>query len=386
MKTEIEDLGQAKRFVDFELTKPSNTENLPNIQNFSSSENESDEEEHFSEPEDASELLQPNNQEDLSEEDKQGFNDIADARPTLEETRGRGRPKIIRTGQPGRPRKQYQPGNLNRAGIAEPNEETFLSEVPMKEAMKGPNANEWHQAIVEEIKSIIKKDTWTLVDRPEQGEVIGCRMVLRNKLKPDGTLERRKARLVAQGFNQKPGIHFSETFAPVARIGSIRIMTSLAARYGMNIQQFDIATAYLNGELEEEVLMEIPKNFEETLQSIIDSEEENQVRYKAKNILLELRKGNKVCHLKKSLYGLRQAGRSWYVKLDKALKKYGAIPTKSDPCLFQIGSGEDVTNRRLCRRYFNRLEEPKENCGARKEVSNGFRGQGPWTGQLLFRN
>ena len=343
MKTEIEDLGQAKRFVDFELTKPSNTENLPNIQNFSSSENESDEEEHFSEPEDASELLQPNNQEDLSEEDKQGFNDIADARPTLEETRGRGRPRIIRTGQPGRPRKQYQPGNLNRTGIAEPNEETFLSEVPMKEAMKGPNANEWHQAIVEEIKSIIKKDTWTLVDRPEQGEVIGCRMVLRNKLKPDGTLERRKARLVAQGFNQKPGIHFSETFAPVARIGSIRIMTSLAARYGMNIQQFDIATAYLNGELEEEVLMEIPKNFEETLQSIIDSEEENQVRYKAKNILLELRKGNKVCHLEKSLYGLRQAGRSWYVKLDKALRKYGAIPTKSDPCLFQIGSGEDVT-------------------------------------------
>ena len=87
------------------------------------------------------------------------------------------------------------------------------------------------------------------MDRPAQGEIIGCRMVLRNKLKPDGTLERRKAPLVAQGFNQKPGIHFSDTFAPVARIGSIRNMTSLAARYGMNIQQFDIATAYLNGEL-----------------------------------------------------------------------------------------------------------------------------------------
>ena len=89
--------------------------------------------------------------------------------------------------------------------------------------------------------------------------------------------------------------------------------------------------------------METPKNLEETLQSIIDSEEENEVKYKAKNILLELRKRNKVCLLKKSLYGLRQAGRSWYVKLDNALRKYGAAPTMSDPFSFQIGSGEDVT-------------------------------------------
>ena len=235
IKTEIENSGQAKRFVDSELTLPSNTENLPNIQHFSLSKRESDEKEYFSEFRDASELLQPDDQEDFSEEEEQGFNDNADARPSLNETRGRGTPRLIRTGQPWYPSKQYQPGNSDRAEIAELNEEIFLSVVPMKEAMKGSNATEWHQAIFEEIKSIIKKDTWTLVDRRAQGEVISCRMIFRNKLTPDGTLERRKARLVVQGFNQTPGIHFSETFAPVARIGSICIMTSLTARYGMNI-------------------------------------------------------------------------------------------------------------------------------------------------------
>ena len=87
--------------------------------------------------------------------------------------------------------------------------------------------------------------------------------------------------------------------------------------------------------------MELPKNFEDTLQIIINSEEETEVRFKTKNILLEFRNGNKVCLLKKSLYGLRQAGRSWYIKLDMAHRKYGTTPTKSDLCLFQTDSEED---------------------------------------------
>jgi hypothetical protein len=95
---------------------------------------------------------------------------------------------------------------------------------------------------------------------PRDPQVIGSRMVLRNKYRADGTFERRKARLVAQGFSQKPGIHFSETFAPVARFSSIRLVASLAAQYGMKIKQFDVKTTYLNGELEEEIFMKAPKD------------------------------------------------------------------------------------------------------------------------------
>ena len=96
------------------------------------------------------------------------------------------------------------------------------------------------------------------LDHPDDRVIIGSRFVLRNKFKPDGTLERRKARLVARGFTQRPGIHFNETFAPVDRLSSIRLLVALAARNGMLIQQLDITTAYLNGVIEEEVLMEVP--------------------------------------------------------------------------------------------------------------------------------
>jgi len=85
----------------------------------------------------------------------------------------------------------------------------------MRQALTGINSEEWFDAMVQEIHSIIKKDTWELVDRPKGAQIIGSRIVLRDKLGPDGNLERRKARLVAQGFSQRPGIHFTETFAPV---------------------------------------------------------------------------------------------------------------------------------------------------------------------------
>ena len=86
-----------------------------------------------------------------------------------------------------------------------------------------------------ELKSIIKNQTWVFVDRPKDAEIIGSRMVLRNKYKPDGTIEKRKARLVARGFAQRPGIHFSQTFAPVARLSSIRLIVALAVQQKMKI-------------------------------------------------------------------------------------------------------------------------------------------------------
>ena len=156
-------------------------------------------------------------------------------------------------------------------------------------------------------------------------------------------MKRRKARLVARGFNQRPGIHFNETFAPIARLSSIRLLVALAAMNGMLIQQFDITTAYLNGVIEEEVLMEVPNLLAEGLEALIDSENGNSdLRRKAKDMLTKLETGNKVCNLKRSLYGLRQAGRSWYTKLDETLRKFGAKSSNADLCVYFLDQGEDI--------------------------------------------
>jgi len=124
------------------------------------------------------------------------------------------------------------------------------------------------KAIVSEVESILQHDTWKLVDRPKDKEVIGSRFVLRNKYHSDGTLERRKARLVARGFAQRPGFHFNETFAPVARMSSIRLLTALGARRSMHIRHLDIASAYLNGDIDEELFMEPPQLLEDALRII----------------------------------------------------------------------------------------------------------------------
>lgn len=167
--------------------------------------------------------------------------------------RAPGRPRLVCTESCGRPRKEYRtvsvsstgslrtprssvervaqdedaPGDLeqdvaeddvsheaNRASV-------FATEVRLREVMDGPRANEWRDAMVAEFRSIFARDTWELVDRPAGRAVIGCRPVLTYKLKPDGTLSRRKVRLVARGFSQRPGVDFVETFAPVARLGSL---------------------------------------------------------------------------------------------------------------------------------------------------------------------
>lgn len=218
-----------------------------------------------------------------------------------------GRPKIERTGRRGRPRKLFKvrsrdviPKSAERHEEARNVEHAFLPGIPLCEAMASADANDWRQAIVIELTSILKNDTFDLVDRPNQGKVIGSRVVLRNKFKPDGSLERRKAILVAQGFSQIPGIHFTETFAPVTRFGSIRLMASIVARNGMKIQQFDITTAYLNGEIEEEILMEPPKDFERLLKQIIRRENDTSIRTRAERMLREIQSGDKVCRLKKS--------------------------------------------------------------------------------------
>ncbi|KMQ86248.1 retrovirus-related pol polyprotein from transposon tnt 1-94 [Lasius niger] len=140
---------------------------------------------------------------------------------------------------------------------------------------------------------------------------------------------------MAKGYAQQYGKDFHETYAPVARLASIRSTIAFAAKSGMHIRQYDVATAYLNGELDEEVHMEVPDRMEEILEHIVRTEgNKNQVAIKATAMLNGLATGDKVCLMNKALYGLKQAGRAWNKRLDRELRALGAKPTNRDPCVY----------------------------------------------------
>ena len=125
--------------------------------------------------------------------------------------------------------------------------------------------------------------TWEITDHPCRCKPIGCKWIFKKKLRPDGTIEKYKARLVAKGYTQKEGEYFFDTYSPVALIATIRVLLTLAAFYGLHVHQMDVKTAFVYGELEEEIYMEQSDGF------VVPGEE------------------NKVCRLIKSLYGLKQA-------------------------------------------------------------------------------
>lgn len=182
--------------------------------------------------------------------------------------------------------------------------------VTAKEALSGSDGDNWHHAMKQEIDSIYSNKVWDLVQLPEGRKAINCRWVFKKKLTCDGAVDRYKARLVALGCSQKYGIDYDETFCPVVRFESLRMLIALAVQNGMLLQQMDVTAAFLNGKLEEEVYMVQPEEF----------------KIKGKE--------NLVCKLKKSIYGLKQSPRCWNFSLDSSLKRLGFIPTSGDPCLY----------------------------------------------------
>jgi hypothetical protein len=174
--------------------------------------------------------------------------------------------------------------------------------------MNTSNSDNWKTAMKEELNSLIKNETWELVPCPSQRSVIKNKWVFRTKYKADGSLDKFKARLVAKGYSQKEGIDFTETFAPVVRYDTVRVLLSVAAALDLEMTQFDIKTAFLYGNLDEEIFMEEPEGFETS------------------------RNGALVCKLKKSLYGWKQAPRQWNHKFNEFLLSFK--PTYSDPCLY----------------------------------------------------
>ena len=139
------------------------------------------------------------------------------------------------------------------------------------------------EAVNDEIDSLVSNKTWKLVDLPLGCKTIGCKWVLRKKFKSDGTVDKYKARLVAKGYKQKEDLDFFDTFSPVTRVTSIRLLIAVAAIYDLQIHQMDVKTAFLNEDLDEEIYMDQPEGF-------IKPGQENKVR-----------------KLTKSLYGLKQA-------------------------------------------------------------------------------
>jgi transposase InsO family protein len=168
----------------------------------------------------------------------------------------------------------------------------------------------WKKAMEEEIEVIEKNNTWELVERPSEKDVIGVKWVYKVKHNSDGSFKRNKARLVVKGYAQQPGIDYDETFAPVARLDTIRALIALAAQKGWLLYQLDVKSAFLNGELKEEVYVEQPQGF------IIKGEED------------------KVYKLRKALYGLKQAPRAWYSQIDGYFQRHGFLKSKSEPTLY----------------------------------------------------
>ena len=137
-------------------------------------------------------------------------------------------------------------------------------EIPktVQDALQVPK---WKEAILEEMKALEKNGTWDIVDLPEGKTTVGCKWVFTTKHRSDGSLERYKVRLVAKGYTQTYGIDYFETFAPVTKLNTIRVLMSLAANLDWPLQQLDVTNAFLNGDLEEEVYMDFPLSFNRSL-------------------------------------------------------------------------------------------------------------------------
>lgn len=177
-----------------------------------------------------------------------------------------------------------------------------------KEAMKDENCKEWNVAMQEEYNSLIQNNTWELVERPPNVKTVDNKWVYKIKSGNEIVPKRFKARLVARGFTQEYGVNYYETFSPVVRFTSIRTILAIAAQKRMHIKQFDVKTAFLNGELNELVYMEQPIGFNDG--------------------------SGRICRLNKSLYGLKQSSRCWNEKFCKFIKLFGFKRCTVDPCVF----------------------------------------------------
>ena len=168
---------------------------------------------------------------------------------------------------------------------------------------------QWKAATEKELNSLDERGTWVIVDKPEGVKVLGSKLVYAKKYLADGTLERYKARLVARGDRQKEGVDFDDTYSPVIRMATFRLLLAIGMMRGAEVHMLDVETAYLYGYVDKEIYMEIPDCHKDY-------------------------KPGKCAKLVKAIYGLKQAGRLWYQRLTDYLLKLGFTQSDGDQCLF----------------------------------------------------
>ena len=190
----------------------------------------------------------------------------------------------------------------------------------LKEARQRSDWTKWDDAIRKELASLKAAKTWELVRRPKDKNVVGSKWVLRLKKDSEGEIDKHKARVVAKGFTQQEGVDYFETFAPVARLASIRTVLAIAARNGWRIDTFDFHSAFLNGtfDKDEEIFMEQPPEYEEKDRRLY------------------------VLRLLKTIYGLKQSSRKWYEIICRLMAELGFTRSEYDPAVFYWREGNDI--------------------------------------------
>ncbi|GJZ71899.1 retrotransposon protein, putative, ty1-copia subclass [Tanacetum coccineum] len=187
-----------------------------------------------------------------------------------------------------------------------------------KEAMTSPEAAKWKEVMKSEIQSMYDNQVWNLVDTTPGLKMVGCKWFFKKKTDMDGKVHTYKARLVAKGYTQTYEIDYEETFSPVAKINSIRIMLAIAAFHDYEMWQMDVKTAFLNGKLIEDVLMAKPEGFK-------------NAKYP-----------KRVCKLQKAIYRLKQASRSWNLCFYEKVTQFGFSRSEDESCIYVKVSGSIV--------------------------------------------
>ena len=181
--------------------------------------------------------------------------------------------------------------------------------VNYKEALEDVDVQERLKSMDREMESMYSNSVWSLVEATKGVKPIGCKWIYKRKRRSYGKVETFKARLVAKGYTQKEGIDYEETFSLVAMLKSILILLAIAASLDYKIWQMDVKTAFLNGSLEEDIYMQ-------QLEGFIDRGQEHMA-----------------CKLQRSIYGLKQASRTWNIRFDQAITLYGFEKNLDEPCV-----------------------------------------------------
>ena len=185
------------------------------------------------------------------------------------------------------------------------------------DALSRPDADKWQAAMDDELASLLANDTWTVTTLPPGARAIPTKWVFALKRGADGSIQRYKARLVTQGFRQRPGIDFNELYSPVAKSATLRVFLAYVAEHDFALNTCDVKTAFLNANLDETIYVTPPPGYPEP--------------------------PGTVCLLSKSLYGLRQSPRQWHLRLSEELASLGFFPASADASLFIRGSGKTLT-------------------------------------------